>query len=412
MEPFRISVPQADLDDLGRRLDATRWPSAIEGVGWSRGVPPEYLRELARYWREDYDWRAAEERLNAFPNFTTEIDGARVHYISVRSPEPDAVPLLITHGWPGSIVEFLDVIGPLTDPRAHGGDPANAFHVVLPSLPGFGFSGPTPEGGWGVERIARAWAELMHRLGHEKYVVQGGDVGAWISLTVAGVDPEHVLGAHVNFLDTSTGGTAGVAGLDEDDLDRLRMTEEFLAHDSAYMTLQATRPNTLSYALTDSPVGQLAWIVEKVAKWSDSREVPEEAVSRDDLLTNVMLYWLTATAGSSAQFYYEMADFLPTSPSQVSQAPPEPMPVPLGVAVLPADLIKPVRRLAEQSFSTILQWHELEHGGHFAALEQPAAFVGELRSFREALRVHAQAPARSRARGQGARAAGAVSASA
>lgn len=394
MEPFRITVPQAALDDLHRRLDATRWPSEISGAGWARGVPPEYLKELARYWREEYDWRAAEARLNSFPNFLTEIDGARVHFLHVCSPEPDAVPVVLTHGWPGSVVEFLDVIGPLTDPRSHGGDPATAFHVVLPALPGFGFSGPTPDVGWGVERIAAAWAELMRRLGYDEYVVQGGDVGAWISLTLAGLDPDRVLGAHVNFLDTSAGGSAEAVGLDDDDRARLRMTDEFLADDSAYMTLQATVPNTLSYALTDSPVGQLAWIVEKVKKWSDSQEVPEDAVSRDDLLTNVMLYWLTSTAGSSAQFYYEMADFLPTSPAQAPQGPSEPIPVPLGVGVYPADLIKPVRRLADRGFSAILQWNEHDRGGHFAALEQPELFVTDLRAFRQRLQDHARlAPA-------------------
>ncbi|MEE4541311.1 epoxide hydrolase family protein [Streptomyces sp. V4-01] len=387
MEPFRVDVPQAALDDLNRRLDDARWPAEVPGAGWDRGVPVEYLRELAGYWRTRYDWRAAEARLNAFPQFTTDIDGTRVHFVHVRSPEPDATPLLITHGWPGSIVEFLRVAGPLTDPRAHGGDPADAFHLVLPSLPGFGFSGPTPEAGWGVGRIAGAWAELMRRLGHERYVVQGGDIGAWISLVLAGLDSEHVVGAHVNFLDTAQGGAAASADLTEDDRGRLRLLDDFLEHGSAYMSLQATRPQTLSYALTDSPIGQLAWIVEKFREWSDSDKVPEDAVDRDDLLTNVMLYWLTATAGSSAQFYFEMAGFLPTSPVPPPPADQGPLPVPVGVAVYPADLAKPVRRLADRAFSSIVHWSELERGGHFAAMEEPDLFVADLRAFRRALRL-------------------------
>ncbi|MFI9811256.1 epoxide hydrolase family protein [Saccharothrix variisporea] len=386
MEPFRIEVPQAALDDLNRRLDATRWPTRVGGTGWDRGVPLDYLKELADYWRTEYDWRAAEARLNAFPHFTTEIDGARVHFMHIRSPEPDAVPLIITHGWPGSIVEFLGVVGPLTDPRAHGGDPSTAFHLVLPSLPGFGFSGPTRDDGWGVERIAGAWAELMRRLGYEHYVVQGGDIAAWISLTLAGLDSEHVRAAHVNFMDTSSSGFDRSVDLDDDDRDRMRMADEFLANDSAYMALQATRPNTISYGLIDSPVGQLAWIVEKFLEWSDAVKSPEDAVDRDDLLTNVMLYWLTGTAASSAQFYYEMAAFLPTSSAQEPQTGGAPMPVPLGVGVYAGDLMKPVRRLAEQAFSEIVQWNEHDHGGHFAALEEPDLFVGDLREFRQALR--------------------------
>ncbi|MGL5851775.1 MAG: epoxide hydrolase family protein [Phycicoccus sp.] len=387
MEPFHIAIPQADIDDLNRRLDATRWPTEIRDSEWERGASLGYLKELVDYWRTEYDWRTAETWLNEFPQFITQIDGERMHFLHVPSPETDAVPLVITHGWPGSIVEFLRVIGPLTDPRSHGGDPSAAYHLVLPSLPGFGFSGPTQQVGWGVERIARAWAEVMSRLGYEQYIVQGGDVGAWISLTLAGLCPERVLGAHVNFLDTSFKGAARTPGLNDADRDRLLMTDEFLARDSGYMILQATRPNTISYALTDSPVGQMAWIVEKFKKWSDSESVPEDAMPRDDLLTNVMLYWLTSTAGSSAQFYFEMANLLPTSPTQILQTS-SPLPVPLGVAVYPADLIKPVRRLAEQNFSAIIAWNELDHGGHFAAMEQPALFVTDLQDFRRALRRH------------------------
>lgn len=384
MKPFHIQIPQADLDDLHRRLAATRWPTELPGGGWDRGVPLDYLKELAEYWRTGYDWRAAEAKLNSFPQFTTDIDGANVHFLHVRSPEPDAVPLLITHGWPGSVAEFLPVIGPLTDPRAHGGDPADAFHLVIPAIPGFGLSGPTSEPGWNVGRIAGAWAQLMHSLGYHRYIPQGGDVGAWITMTLAGLDAQHVLGAHVNFLFTPPpDDPSAVAGLSASDQNRLGLLAKFLAEGSGYMKLQATRPQTIAYALTDSPAGQLAWMVEKFWEWSDAAKVPEDAIDRDLLLTNVMFYWLTGTAGSSAQFYFENADLLPTA--AVPPPPPPPLPVPLGVAVYPHDSAQPVRSFAEQAFPNIVQWHEFDRGGHFAAMEEPDLFVGDLREFSRTL---------------------------
>src|SRR5439155_14693168 len=261
MRPFRIAVPQADLDDLHRRLDNTRWPTELPGAGWDRGVPLDYLKELAGFWRTSYDWRAAEARLNRFPQFTTDIDGANVHFLHVRSPEPDATPLIMTHGWPGSVAEFLDVIEPLTDPRRHGGDPAEAFHLVIPSPPGFGFSGPAPQSGWNVTRIAGAWAELMSRLGYHRYAVHGDDIGTWIALTVAGMNLGPVIGAHVDFLLTPpSGDPAELAGLREQDTERLAQMGRWLEQRSGYMKIQATRPQTLAYGLADSPVGQLAWI--------------------------------------------------------------------------------------------------------------------------------------------------------
>lgn len=385
MRPFRIEIPQADLDDLHRRLAATRWPAELPGTGWDRGVPPEYLRELAEYWRTSYDWRAAEAELNKFPQFITEIDGIDVHFMHVRSPEQDAVPMILTHGWPGSVAEFTNVIGPLTDPRAHGGDPDTAFHLVIPSIPGFGFSGPVREPGWNLVRIAGAWAELMRRLGYDSYVPQGGDLGAWISLTLAGVDFPHVRGAHVNFLVTPpSGDPSELAGLGESDLGRLGLLSRFVADGAGYMKEQSTRPQTLSYGLTDSPAGQLAWIAEKFWEWSDSDKRPEDALDRDQMLTNVMFYWLTATAGSSANFYFEIADTLPTAATPPS--PPPPLPVPLGVAVYPRDVAQPVRRLADQQFPNIVHWREFDRGGHFAAMEQPDLFVGDLREFARTLR--------------------------
>ncbi|MFI5929115.1 epoxide hydrolase family protein [Micromonospora sp. NPDC051543] len=386
MDPFRIEVPQATLDDLHRRLAATRWPAGAEAVdGWERGVPLSYLRDLVEYWRDEYDWRAAEARFNAYPQFTTELDGTRVHVLHARSAEPGATPLLLTHGWPGSVAEFLDVIGPLTDPAAHGGDPADAFHVVVPSLPGYGFSGPTAPG-WHVGRIAGAWAQLMSRLGYDRYVAQGGDFGSVVSLILGQLDPEHVLGVHINMLLTGPTGEDPdeLTGLSEADQARLALLPRFRDHGAGYMAIQATRPQTLGYALSDSPVGQLAWIVDRFREWTDSTDVPEEAVDRDLLLTNVMLYWLTGTAASSAQLYHEVAPMLPIAnpPSLRHQA----IPVPLGVAVFPHDMFQPVRRFADRDFGNIVHWSEFDRGGHFAAMEEPDLFVADVREFTRALK--------------------------
>jgi microsomal epoxide hydrolase len=386
MQPFSIEIPQAALEDLGERLDRTRWPAELPGVGWDRGVPVAYLRELVDYWRTGYDWRAAEARINQFPQFTTDIDGANVHFLHVRSPEPRALPLILTHGWPGSIAEFLDVLELLADPRAHGGDPATAFHVVVPSLPGYGFSGPTLEPGWDVVRIAEAWAELMARLGYDRYIAQGGDLGSIVSIILGEMDPEHVAGVHVNLLVASPVGDDPdeLTGLSEADRDRLALLPRFRADLSGYMKVQSTRPQTLAYGLTDSPVGQLAWMVEKFREWTDSKGVPEDAVSRDMVLTNVMIYWLTATAGSAAQIYYESAPLLPIA--DAPRAARAASAVPLGVAVFPKDVLLPVRRFAERDFSNIVHWSEFDRGGHFAAMEQPDLFVADLRDFTRVVR--------------------------
>ncbi|GAA3071201.1 epoxide hydrolase family protein [Streptosporangium carneum] len=384
MKPFRIDIPQADLDDLRRRIADTRWPDELGETGWERGVPLGYLRELAEYWRTDYDWRAAEALLNRHPQFTTAIDGANVHFMHVRSPEPDALALLVTHGWPGSFAEFLDVVGPLTDPRAHGGDPADAFHLVVPSIPGYGFSTPLRETGWNVPRIARAWAGLMRRLGYGRYVAQGGDAGSVISLELGRTDPGHVAGVHVNMLMTFPSGERGeLDDLSESDQARLARLARFDTELSGYMKIMATRPQTLSYALTDSPVGQLAWIVEKFREWTDSAKVPEDAIDRDRLLTVVTIYWLTATAGSSAHFYYEGAQDVRLAASGVR---PPAITVPVGVAVFPHDIFVPLRRLADRDIPTITHWTEFGRGGHFAAMEQPALLVDDIRAFARSLR--------------------------
>jgi epoxide hydrolase len=375
IRPFRIDIPQAELDDLRDRLARTRWPDELPGVGWSRGVPVDYLKELAAYWRDAYDWRKHEAQLNQFPQFTTTIDGANVHFLHVRSPEPDALPLIVTHGWPGSIVEFLDVIGPLADPRAHGGDAADAFHLVLPSIPGYGLSGPTREAGWTTDRVAKAWAELMARLGYSRYGAQGGDWGAFVSPELGRVDPNHVVGVHVN---AATVGFIPLGPVDQEELVtftdaekvRLERLNHFLADGNGYFQIQATRPQTPAYGLTDSPVGQLAWIVEKFKEWTHAADAPEDAVDRDHMLTNVMLYWLTGTAGSSARTYYE--NMHAGSWGQ------QPGTTPTGVAVFAEDVA--IRRYAERG-NNIVHWTEFDRGGHFAAMEAPDLLVGDVREF-------------------------------
>lgn len=376
IRPFRLHIPRTALDDLAARLDATRWPDEATAPGWSQGVPLAYLKELAAYWRTAYDWREHEAHLNRFPQFMTTIDGADVHFLHVRSPEPTALPLLITHGWPGSVVEFLDVIGPLSDPRAYrGGTPADAFHLVIPSIPGYGLSGPTREPGWDIRRVAGAWAELMRRLGYDRYGAQGGDWGHAITLELAALVPERVVGIHLNTLLTPPPDDPAVAaGLTEEDRARLGRLLAAEPEMSAYAKIQGTRPQTLAYALTDSPVGQLAWIVEKFKEWTDSRDAPEDAVPRDRLLTNVMLYWLTGTAGSSARHYWEAAH-----PSPAPRTKPRPT-TPTGVAVFAADLARPVRHLAERDHH-IVHWSEFPRGGHFAAMEQPELFTADVRAF-------------------------------
>ncbi|MGW4065087.1 epoxide hydrolase family protein [Amycolatopsis sp. NPDC004747] len=385
MRPYRIDIPQSELDDLNRRIAATRWPAPLPGAGWERGVPQEYLRELAGYWLNSYDWRAAEARLNELPQFVTELDGAQVHFLHVRSPEPSARPLLVTHGWPGSVAEFVDVAGPLTDPAAHGGDPADAFHLIVPSIPGYGFSGPAPETGWGLPRVARAWAELMARLGYDRYIAHGGDWGSLISQELGRIDAEHVVGVHTSMLVTiPSGDPEELAGLGEEDLAKLGRLSWFDTEGSGYMKLLQTRPFTPSYGMNDSPVGLLAWIVEKFQEWTTPSARPEDVVDIDQLLTDVTIYWLTGTASSSAQFYFEVNELLKQA-AAAGVAPP-PLTVPVGVAVYGNDCILPLRRLADRDVPTIVQWNEYERGGHFAAMELPAEFVADLRSFGRAVK--------------------------
>ena len=382
IRPFRVSVPDGDLDDLHHRLDRTRWPDELPGAGWDYGVPRDYLRELVHYWRHEYDWRAAEARLNRWPQFITAIDGADVHFAHIRSPEPGATPLIVTHGWPGSFVEFERIAGPLTDPRAYGADPADAFHLVLPSIPGFGFSGPTREKGWEHLRVAGAFGELMRRLGYRRYGAQGGDWGAAVSRELGRLYAGDVVGVHLNIIPgagaTAEPTEAELAALAPAErartLDSWRRFQHWSREKQGYADIQSTRPQTLAYALTDSPVGQLAWIAEKFKEWTDSADRPEDAVDRDHLLTNVMIYWLTGTAGSAARLYYERAH------AAYRGRPPERSATPTAYAAFPQENFVVLRHLAERT-ENIVRWTEFDRGGHFAAMEQPELLVGDVRAF-------------------------------
>lgn len=378
--PFRIDVPQAELDDLRLRLERTRWPDELPGTGWDYGVPQSYARELVDFWRTGYDWRAEEARLNAIPQFLTTIDGQRVHFLHLRSPEPGALPLLLLHGWPGSVAEFLEIIGPLSDPAAHGGDPADAFDLVIPSLPGFGFSGPTSEPGWNSARIARAVAEVMRRLGYERYGAQGADLGALIAPELGHIDPDHVTGIHLNaasvgFIPWGALDEAQLATLTDTERARVERIKRFLSPaGNAYFQIHAYRPQMIGYALTDSPVGQLTWALDRMADWTHGPI--EEALTREQILTNIMLYWTTKTATSAARLYYENMHAAP-----VWGRPPSP--VPIGVAAFAEDVA--IRRYGEQT-NHITHWSDFDQGGHFAAMEAPCLLANDIRTFFRTLR--------------------------
>jgi pimeloyl-ACP methyl ester carboxylesterase len=367
--PFRIAIPEADLDDLRRRLARTRFPEKETPDDWSQGVPLAYVREVATYWEKQYDWRRAEARINAFPQFKTAVDGLDIHFLHVRSPHENALPLVLTHGWPGSIVEFLEVIEPLTDPAKHGGDPADAFHVVCPSLPGYGFSGKPAGPGWGVEKIAGAWAELMGRLGYDRYVAQGGDWGSAVTTAIGIQDPAHCRGIHLNMV-SARPDPATMGDLTELEKRGIAGMQHYQDWDSGYSKEQSTRPQTVGYGLVDSPVGQMAWILEKFWAWTDCDGHPENALTRDEMLDNIMLYWLTASGASSARLYWE--SFGARRGGDVG--------VPTGCSIFPKEIFLCSRRWAEQRYKNIVYWNELEKGGHFAAFEQPELFVNELRS--------------------------------
>ena len=375
--PFRIDVPETDLADLRERLQRTRWPEAETVTDWSQGVPLVYLQDLCRYWATGYDWRATEARLNALPQFRTEIDGLSVHFIHARSPHPDALPLIMTHGWPGSVVEFVKVIGLLSDPTAHGGDAADAFHVVCPSLPGYGFSGKPAGPGWGIQRIAAAWAELMARLGYQRYGAQGSDWGTSVSTSIGQQDPGHVAGIHL-VPPLAPPDPATFADLTERERAALASLEHSAEWDSGYSKEQATRPQTIGYALVDSPAALCAWLIEKFWAWTDHGGHLEDVLTRDELLDNLMLYWLPGTGASAARLYWES---IRQVNDWISGRAGDTVAVPTGCSIFPRELQRPSRRWAARRFTDIRYWNEPARGGHFAAFEQPESFVSEVRSF-------------------------------
>ena len=367
--PFSVAIDDRDLADLADRLARTRWPEREPVEDWSQGVPLAYLEKLCDHWAHAYDWRAREARVNAFPQFRTRIDGLAIHFLHVRSPVPAAFPLVMTHGWPGSVLEFLDVIGPLTAPAAYGGDSQDAFHLVCPSLPGYGFTDKPTSTGWGVERTASAWGELMGRLGYARYGAQGGDWGAAVTTLLGGIDRAHVAGIHINMVLAGPGGDPdGFTQAEQAALASMRYYDEW---DSGYFKQQSTRPQTIGYSLVDSPVGQCAWILEKFWSWTDTGGDPVAVLGADRILDNVTWYWLTRTGASSARMYWES---FRTRRS-------DPVDVPTGVAIFPKEIFRPSRRWAERRYTNIVHWGEPSRGGHFAALEQPELFVDQVRAF-------------------------------
>jgi len=366
---FTIDVPRDTLDDLQTRLANTRWPEAELVDDWSQGTPLSYVQDVCRYWLDDYDWRTREAALNRFDQFVTSIDGLDLHFVHQRSPHEDALPLVISHGWPGSIVEFHKVIEPLTDPTAHGGHAADAFHVVAPSLPGYGFSGKPTETGWGVEKFAELFASLMARLGYDRYVAQGGDWGSAITAMIGAQDPAHCAAIHLTL-------AMGVRPTEDDLADptpamahALQRMEYYRDWDSGYSKQQSTRPQTVGYGLVDSPAAQAAWILEKYWAWTDNQGHPEDVLTRDELLDNIMFYWVNGTGASSGRLYWE--SFGKVRPAHIS--------VPTGVASFPREVFPPIRPWVERAYPNVVHWADYDRGGHFAAFEVPDVFVAELR---------------------------------
>ncbi|MAC57983.1 MAG: epoxide hydrolase [Novosphingobium sp.] len=369
MRPLTLAIPDTQIEDLKRRIAMTRWPEAETVDDWSQGTPLEALKALVAYWMDDYDWRRCEARLNGFGQYLTEIDGLDIHFLHVRSPHVEAVPLILTHGWPGSVIEFMEVIGPLTDPVAHGGKAEEAFHVVVPSLPGYGFSGKPAANGWGVEKIGRAWAELMRRLGYTRWFAQGGDWGAIITTTMGRQAPEGLAGIHTN-MPVARPTREDYADPSPEVEEAKAAGEKYKTFDSGYSAIQSTRPQTIGYALVDSPVALAGWIYEKMWSWTDNKGSPLDALSMDAILDNVMLYWLPANGASAARLYWESFGAIGKS---------GPVMLPAGVSTFPREITKAPRKWAERILQNLVYWNDAPRGGHFAAWEQPQIFVEEVR---------------------------------
>jgi epoxide hydrolase len=374
--PFTVSVADEEVDDLRRRLRATRWPDPETVDDWSQGVPLAAVQDLCRYWADEYDWPARQARLNAVPQYLVEVQGLPVHLLHVPSPVDGALPLVLTHGWPGSVAEFLEVIGPLTDPASHGGDPADAFSVVVPSLPGYGWSGKPSAPGWGFERTADAWVELMSRLGYQRFGAQGGDLGSFLSANIAARHPDRVAGIHLNMVVTPP--PAGRTEFTEREQRAVDKATRFATVDSAYNMQQRTRPQTLGYGLTDSPAGQCAWILEKFWSWTDAGGDPVGVLGADRILDHVATYWFSRSATSAARMYWELAQSPATRTPTV--------PVPTGVSLFPHDILLPTEEWARAQYPDLRFWREHDRGGHFAAMEQPDLLVADVREFFRPLR--------------------------
>lgn len=368
-KPYTVHVPDSLLADLRARLANVRWPDELDAAGWDYGVPRGYVQDLVEYWRDGYDWRAHEAALNEHPQFLTTVDGEQVHFVHVRSPEPDALPLICTHGWPMSVFEYLDLIGPLSDPKAHGGDPADAFDLVIPSIPGVGFSGPTTTPRWTTGRIARAWVTLMHQLGYERYGAHGNDIGSQVSPEVGRNDPDRVVGVHVTQLFSfPSGDPSEFAGLTDEDQAALGFLEQFTSGGGlAYNAYQSAQPQTLAYALQDSPAGWLAWVLQLF----------RDALDRDAILTDAATYWLTGTVGSSIRRYYEDA--------RNSEQPDGPTTTPTGVAIFPYDF-QSIRKFADRDHANIVSWNRYDRGSHFATRDATDLLVDDIRTFYRGLR--------------------------
>lgn len=371
IHPFKFDIPEADLDDLRRRLAATRWPERETPADWSQGAPLAYVQEVCDYWRTQYDWRRCEARLNALPQFITEIDGLDIQFIHLRSKHENAMPMVMTHGWPGSVIEFLKVLGPLTDPTAYGGNAADAFHVVCPTLPGFGFSGKPTAPGWTTQRTGHAWGTLMARLGYTRYVAQGGDWGSGVTHAMAQSETTHCAAVHVN-LPLVAPSAAAMENLTEEEQSALAGFQHYFDWDSGYSKIQSTRPQTIGYGLVDSPAAQCAWILEKFWAWTDCDGHPERALSRDEMLDNIMMYWLPASGASSARLYWESFNDL--------VGPKPPIHMPTGVSVFRREIFRASKRWCEERYEKLIHFNTLDKGGHFAAFEQPALFVDEVRN--------------------------------
>jgi pimeloyl-ACP methyl ester carboxylesterase len=390
IRPFRIEVPEEQLTDLRSRVAATRWPSAELVADRSQGVQLATLQALANHWTSDYDWRKIEAKLNALPQFTTEIDGVEIHFIHVRSQHENALPLIMTHGWPGSVIELLDIIGPLTDPTAHGGTPEDAFHLVLPSLPGYGFSGEPTERGWENGRIALAWAELMKRLGYTRYVAQGGDVGAAVTDAMGRIGPEGLAGIHMNLLALAIGLKDVLPAESEQERAAHAALDAFTTDGFGYFLEQSTRPQTIGYSLLDSPIGLAAWLLDhdtdsylKISRAFVDGE-PAGNLTRDTIVDNITLYWLTGTGASAARWYWEFGQVLAAAMAS-GQAPP-PVKVPVGFTTFPGELFAAPRSWAETVYPTLTYFNEVDRGGHFGAWEEPEVFAAEVRAAFSSLR--------------------------